>query len=325
MSTGDCADGPRSVAARVQGRPADIRDPKTRSQHASASRVGALPCACHRQGVATEEPPESAASAIPLEYREHLERLADEHGVEAADFFDDLLTSALRGVETGILSVTDAIDPCESPRLVRDQLGAQQFGFCVSGDEYEPADAEGVLREELEREGLDEAPGRTREYAIGRGYSITTLLLLVAGGIVAFFAGIKKVDEGLPILGKWLRAIRRTAQRLGASGYTAEFIKGVCLEKALDAGTDPEAIDVERITATIQHMDIGPEADVMTGHWTVTIPISSGNALVYIVGQDGVVHASAELSYPEPDDQGMLAPGRFDAQDLPPAKGTEEQ
>jgi hypothetical protein len=246
---------------------------------------------------------------LPDHLRDRVEQRARLESLETENFFELLLDAAIRAHEDGSLKI-GFDDPCESPRLVRDQLGESRVGIVVSGDAHDIADAEAVVREELEREGLPTELGATREYAIGRGYGITTLLL-VAGGVVAFFAGVKSIDDGIPVLRKWWRALSTAGRRLGASGYTANFIKMVCIEKALEAGTQPADLDTERITATIHHADIEVEADVMLGHWTVTIPTNSGSAFVFVVGQDGEIYSFARLGYPK--GQEVLA--------LPPREG----
>ncbi len=242
------------------------------------------------------------ASELPPDLQEGLAHVASKYDIELEQVLELVVESALHALDAGTLELADMVDPCESPRLVQTLLRDAHFGFTVSGDRFSPEEAEAVVDEELRREGLPAKLEATQEFAIGRGYGITTLLLAVAatfGGVVGFFKGLKVIDDGAAVLAKWIRAVRRAATRLEAQSYTASFVEGVCVQAAIDAGVEPGTIDLPRVVSTIQHIDIGMEADVMTGHWTVTVPTTNGTAMVFIVDQQANVLTSAQLGYPE--------------------------
>jgi hypothetical protein len=114
------------------------------------------------------------------------------------------------------------------------------------------------------------------------------------------FSNLKKVDESIGVLGKWIRAVQAAAKRLGAEGpYTADYFKCICVEDAIGKVGSFDAIDPTLITATVAKVETEFEAAAALGHYTVTVPIPKhGKTFIYIISSAGDIFDCATLKYP---------------------------
>jgi hypothetical protein len=102
------------------------------------------------------------------------------------------------------------------------------FGIAVDGDNADWLDARSVIVEELQREELDPTVGE-ESFSLGRGASGVEIILWILGSIVGIATGIKAIDDAIPVIRKWARALRNAAARLGG-GFSVETLKLLALD-----------------------------------------------------------------------------------------------
>lgn len=228
-------------------------------------------------------------------------------GFDADTFLSVLLEFALRAVEDGELTFDDP----GSTILFRRVLEVPSFGFVLGAgedDESEdgysalPGAIKQVLIEELGTHGLSQS-SKIEEHVIGKGADDLVYVVTVSAGLVGLwnvFSNLKKVDESVGVLRKWIRAVRACAIRLGAGGqYTADFLKAICVEDAIGKLGSSDVIDPSLITATVAKAETEFEAVAAQGHFTVTVPIPRHNkAFIYVISSAGDIFDCATLKYP---------------------------
>lgn len=236
-----------------------------------------------------------------------LRTAAVDEGASPEDVGAELLQIATALYQKGKLGLFQ--DPCESLTMHEDNLSETGFGvWFESGegidpetDEPEGEKARRLIEEELRAEGVPATFQPGREYSLGRGAGWVGILVAA----VAVFAALKNIDDGIGVLGKWIRAMKRAASRLNASGYTAGFLKACCVEDVGKRLGSLEDVELSMVTCVAALAEGEMEAALIASHYTVTVPVPARRkAFIFVITQLGEILDSAELDYPVPD--GML-------------------
>lgn len=193
----------------------------------------------------------------------------------------------------------------DSYPLSRELVHSPCIGWAMRGaaNRATVEQATAVLLEELRAEGLPETDIRVTEWKVGRSAQGAELLIYVVGGVVAAAAGIKQIDEAIPVLRKWWRAISRAHKRLNGRRLTIEALKLACVDDVAEVYGTTAAPDVGSILTT------AGAAQYADGTWSPTNPVyvilpDQRNRRTYlrVIRGDGEILYRAVTPYLHDDD-----------------------
>lgn len=189
----------------------------------------------------------------------------------------------------------------ESYPLARRVIHAPYVGLTVGSGEAEPAEvaaAQAAFETSLVEEGISVESIRATVWNAGRSASACELLLYVGGGICAIAAGIKQIDDAIPVLRKWWRAIKKTRDKLRARQLTAEALKLACIDDLASRYNQQTAPELDRIIVGAGAAQYGD------GTWSLTSPVyivipdkEHDRTHLFVVRTDGEVLHHSELPY----------------------------
>ena len=164
----------------------------------------------------------------------------------------------------------------------------------VGDDEGESSYRETVATA-LKGEGL-EAELYYAEWDVGRGASAVEIMVYSVTGVFALAKGVKALDEAIPIIRKWWRALRKARERLGDGQFTREALKLACVDDLVDRfGTEnlPRYDLMSAATTSGQFFD-GQWGNVGPHYFLIPDPARNITHL-YVVKESGEILHRGEL------------------------------
>ena len=204
--------------------------------------------------------------------------------------------------------------------LVRAQLHAPYLGISVpapdGGEELEARLSE-FLHAAIDAQGLERPKITVSSWDVGRsagGVEILACVGLGLAAVVAMAAGIKKVDDALPVVRKWARALSSAVSRLHRAHFTVEALKLLCVDDLLERFGEGELPDMHLMaTAAIAGQFGDGTWRVIDPHYIIIPDRINGRTHLYVVQADGAILHRAELPdfYPridglDPVDDGLV-------------------
>jgi hypothetical protein len=125
------------------------------------------------------------------------------------------------------------VDYDDSYPLARRLLHAPYVGLVVAGPDGQEPHKEWVVEElrcSLLALGIEPPSVHATDCTIGRSADAGEVLVYVVGGALGIATAVKNVDDALPVVRKWWRALKRWRAELGSGHFTTEALKLACID-----------------------------------------------------------------------------------------------
>lgn len=183
----------------------------------------------------------------------------------------------------------------ESYPLVRRKLQAPYIGFSVGSGDADAGEVRHIrqtLVDALKDEGLETPGVRMTSWDVGRSASAAEILAYV----VVVASGIKQIDDAIPVLRKWWRALRAVQAKLGRVSFTSEALKLACIDDLVERHGPENVPRYDLMTTMASVGQFGDGTWRRLGPTYVVVPDPKNRRThLYVVRSDGEILHRADL------------------------------